>query len=85
MRRFAFGIAVLVLLAGLVMLPAALATQGLARANTWASLFGGYLAIILALVNLVNWWWKRHPDVDPLTSEQLAQAATDLHGAASRQ
>ncbi|HEY2763571.1 MAG TPA: NACHT domain-containing protein [Pseudonocardiaceae bacterium] len=84
-RRFGFGIAVLVLLAGLVVLPAALATQGLDRANTWASLFGGYLAIILALVNLVNWWWKRHPDGDPLTSEQLARAATDLHGAASRQ
>ncbi len=85
MLRLAFGTAVLVLLAALVALPVALATEGLDRANNWVSLLGGYLAITGALVNLVRWWWRRHPDGDPVTSEQLARAVTDLHGAARRQ
>ncbi|MBV9141274.1 MAG: NACHT domain-containing protein [Pseudonocardiales bacterium] len=77
--RFAVGAGLLVLLAGLVWLAVVLLTQGVARAASWASVFGTSLAIALALVTLVTWRSGQPPAVgQPARSDQLDQAVTDL-------
>jgi fucose permease len=73
------AVGLLVLLGGLLWLAVVLATQGVERAGSWASVLGVGAAITGAVITLVTAWLQQRPAVSELAGvEQVVQAAAEL-------
>jgi hypothetical protein len=80
------GTGLLALLAGLVLLVVVLVTEGVERANNWASVLGTGLALMGSAITLVMWRLKRGAVTRrPATSDQVAQAAQELRAVVREQ